>query len=684
MMAPQSKSAFSPGGRAPLLIASALGLLLFLAPLAVVFGRYPRVHTFVYAGCGIASLALLVGGLRHIGVHAASSSLVLPLGLPWLSAHVRLDNLSALFMIIVNVSAAAASLFAIGYSPHLPEPGRVTPFFALFLFGTNAVLLADDAFVFLTSWEFMSLASWALVLSDHTRPENRRAATVYLVMACLGTFCLLTCFGTLAGAGGDYTFAAMRGRALGPVAMFLTVLLALMGAGSKAGVVPLHAWLPLAHPAAPSHVSALMSGVMTKVALYALIRVLLDLRVDVSWQWGVAIMMVGGVTAVLGVLYAVLQDDLKKLLAYSTVENIGVALIGLGLAIAFKNLGDNSLAALALVAGLYHMLNHSIFKSLLFLGAGAVLTATGERSLSVLGGLLNRMRWTGAAVLVGAAAISALPPLNGFVSEWLIFQALFKAPSLPHWAMKFGVPVVGAFLALAAALAATCFVRAYGIAFLGRPRSAAAAAAGEVAWSMRLAMAVLAVLCVVLGVIPVTVTEALDGVVQPLTGVHFAVSADLGWPWLSPVSATRGSYSGTVLVMVGLAMVALTVLVVHRLGTIRLRRADAWDCGHREDIPDSQYSGQSFSQPLRRVFGSNIFLARETVEMPEPGDMSPATLKVRLIDPIWLAFYASLEWAVGFIADRVNILQFLTVRRYLLMMFGTLVVLLLVVAVRQQ
>jgi len=648
-----------------MLIAAALGLLLALAMLAVMFGAFPRTHSLVYAGCGVASLALLGGGLRHLGVVEASPTLVLPMGLPWISAHMRLDNLSALFMVIVNISGAAASLFAIGYGRHLPEPARVTPFFALFLFGMNAVLLADDAFVFLTSWEFMSLSSWALVMSDHTKKENRRAATLYFVMAVFGTFCLLTCFGTMAGAGGDYTFAAMRARALGPLAMFLVVLLALLGAGSKAGLVPLHAWLPLAHPAAPSHVSALMSGVMTKVAMYALIRILLDLRVDVAWQWGEAIMVVGAITAVLGVLYAVLQDDLKTLLAYSTVENIGVALIGLGLAIAFKGSGETSLAAL-------------------FLGAGAVQTASGERSLATLGGLLNRMPWTGATMLVGAAAISALPPLNGFVSEWLIFQALFKGPALPHWAMKFGVPVVGALLALAAALAAACFVRAYGIAFLGRPRSPAAEAAGEVEWSMRLAMVALALLCVVLGAIPVTVTEALNGVVQPLTGIHFAVSADLGWPWLSPVSATRGSYSGTVLVMVGLGMVALTVFAVHRLGTTALRRSDAWDCGHREDIPQSQYTGQSFAQPLRRVFAETLFAAREEVEMPEPGDLGPASLKVTVIDPIWLGLYASIMWLIDFIADRVNVLQFLTVRRYLLMMFATLVILLLVVALRQQ
>jgi hydrogenase-4 component B len=372
------------------------------------------------------------------------------------------------------------------------------------------------------------------------------------------------------------------------------------------------------------------------------------------------------------------------LLAYSTVENIGVAMIGLGLAVAFKDDGEKQLAALALVAGLYHMLNHAIFKSLLFLGAGAVLTATGERSLGALGGLLKRMPWTGATFLVGAAAISALPPLNGFVSEWLVLQALFKGPVVPHWAMKFGVPVVAALLALAAALAAACFVRAFGIVFLGRPRSAQATAAADVPLGMRWPMVLLAALCVILGAIPVTVTDALSGVVAPLTGTQFAVSSDLGWPFLSPVSNTRGSYSGTVLVMVGLLLFGFVIVVVHRLGTTAIRAADAWDCGTPEDNPANQYTGQSFAQPLRRSLAATIFRARETVVMPDPADSAPARHSVRMIDPIWSGLYVRVARAVDWIADQVNRMQYLTVRRYLLLMFCTLVFLLLVVAVRQR
>ena len=248
----------------------------------------------------------------------------------------------------------------------------------------------------------------------------------------------------------------------------LVLVLTIVGAGSKAGVVPLHAWLPLAHPAAPSHVSALMSGVMTKVAVYGFVRIVFDLLGPPDWWWSMVVLAVGGITAVMGVLYALMQHDLKRLLAYHTVENIGIIYIGLGLALAFKADDMPLAAALALTAGLFHVFNHSVFKSLLFFGAGAVLNATGERDMEHLGGLIHRMPQTAFVFLVGCVAISALPPLNGFVSEWLTFQAILLSPQLPAWGLKFMVPAVGALLALSAALAAACFVKAFGVSFLGR------------------------------------------------------------------------------------------------------------------------------------------------------------------------------------------------------------------------
>ena len=339
----------------------------------------------------------------------------------------------------------------------------------------NLVLIADDAYAFLFSWELMSLASWALVVARHTDPESRRAAHLYLVMAAIGTVALLFAFGGLAGPAGGYAFDTMRGHPPQPMVAALVLAAALIGCGSKGGLIPLHAWLPLAHPAAPSHVSALMSGVMTKVAIYGFVRIAFDLLGPPAWWWALPPIILGALTAVLGLLYAVLDRDLKRVLAYSTIENVGVIFVALGLALAFRANGQHEAAAVAMAAALLHVLNHSWFKSLLFLGAGAVLHATGRRDLDGLGGLIHRMPRTAAFFLVGALAASALPPLNGFVSEWLLFQAVIAAPALPQAALHFASPAIGAMLALAAALAAACFVRVYGTAFLGRPRSAEAA-----------------------------------------------------------------------------------------------------------------------------------------------------------------------------------------------------------------
>jgi len=329
----------------------------------------------------------------------------------------------------------------------------------------NLVVLADDAFTFLVTWEFMSLTSWALVMAHHRQPGNARAGYIYLLMASFGTLALLLSFGLLAGASGGYAFDTIRTAQHSTTIASAVLALTLLGAGSKAGLVPLHVWLPLAHPAAPSHVSALMSGVMTKVAVYGFIRIVFDLMGPPTWWSGGVVLLFGGASAVLGVLHALMEHDLKRLLAYHTVENIGIIFIGLGLGLAFAANNMRGPAALATTAALLHVFNHSVFKSLLFFGSGAVLTATGERDMERLGGLIHRMPYTALAFLIGSAAISALPPFNGFVSEWLTFQAILLSPQLPQWVLKFLVPAVGGLLALSAALAAACFVKAFGITF---------------------------------------------------------------------------------------------------------------------------------------------------------------------------------------------------------------------------
>ncbi|HEY6258176.1 MAG TPA: hydrogenase 4 subunit B [Xanthobacteraceae bacterium] len=661
---------------------SCVAALLGTACLGVAISRLRLGGVIIYGACLAASLVALAAAIVQLTAGGAvAPAVTLPLGLPWIGAHFRMDALAAFFLVVVDLGAAAACLFAIGYGRHEAAPERVLPFYPAFLAGMNLVVLADDAFAFLVSWEFMSLSSWALVMAHHHIRANVYAGYVYLVMAGFGTLALLLAFGMLAGADGNYAFAAIRADHPSAGIAAAVLILALVGAGSKAGLVPLHVWLPLAHPAAPSHVSALMSGVMTKVAVYGFVRIVFDLIGAPAWWWSMLVLALGGVTAVMGVLYALMQHDLKRLLAYHTVENIGIIFIGLGLALAFRAHGMPSAAALALTAGLFHVFNHCVFKSLLFFGSGAVLTATGERDMEHLGGLIHGMPVTAFAFLVGCVAISALPPFNGFVSEWLTFQAILLSPQLPSWGLKFLVPAVGALLALSAALAAACFVKAYGVSFLGRPRKLTTKFAHETdRWSLA-AMLVLAALCLIAGILPGYFIDALAPVVTGFVGERMPVQSGIAWLSIVPIAESRSSYNGLLVFLFIAISGSLAALAIHRLASAVVRRGPAWDCGYPDASPITQYTAGSFAQPIRRVFGTLVFAAREDVEMPPPGDMRAARIKVTLRDLIWDAIYAPLVAGLGLAADRLNKLQFLTIRQYLTLVFTALVSLLLVLAI---
>ena len=661
-------------------VLSCVAALIALACIAAANSRRPWANALTYgAGAAICAIAL-VCAVAALGDHVAST-VILPLGLPWLGMHFRIDALAAVFLSVVNLGGVAASVFAIGYGRHEAAPQRVLPFFPAFLAAMNLVVIADDAFTFLLSWELMSLMSWALVVSHDRSAANLRAGLIYIVMASFGTLALLLAFGILAGPDGQYAFSSMRAHGLSPNDTMIVMLLALAGAGSKAGIFPLHAWLPLAHPAAPSQVSALMSGVMTKVAVYAFIRIVFDLLGPIDWRLSMIVIGVGAVTALLGVLYALMQHDLKRLLAYHTVENIGIIFVGLGLALAFRANGLAAAAALAATAALFHVFNHSLFKSLLFFGAGAVQTATGERDMDRLGGLIHTMPRTAVAFLIGAAAISALPPLNGFASEWLTFQAVFLSPSLPQWGLRLLAPASGALLALAAALAAACFVKAFGITFLGRPRSDAARTARETDKASLAAMFGLAGACVFAGVFPGIFTNLLGPATQFLTASRMPAQAmTTPWPPLLPVAASHNSYSGLVIVACLLAATALTAALVRLFANGATRRSPAWDCGYPEASAMTQYTAGSFAQPIRRVFATLAFHARERVVMPAPEDIAPAQFTATLRDPAWDLLYAPVGQAIGFLADHFNRFQFLTIRRYLGLVFVTLVFLLTVLA----
>jgi len=541
--------------------------------------------------CGITGIAGMQGATWTV-----RASAVVPLG----GLELAMDPLAGLFLALVGFTTAATSLYAVGYAGDTPHG---TAAYLAFVTALALVPLAANAMTFLIAWELMSLASWVLVLDRRDTPDARRAGWVYAVMTHAGLACLLIGMLLLAAHTGSLRFVDWRAAAptLAPgVRNAVWVLLALGFAG-KAGVIPLHVWLPLAHPAAPSHVSALMSGVMIKLGVYGLLRAGLEWTGPGPAWWGGALLLLGAVSAVVGMLYALVDADLKRLLAFSSIENVGVILIGVGGAFLFVHAGVESLAALALMGALYHAINHAAFKALLFLGAGAVAHETGTRNMEAYGGLIKRMPWTAAAFLVGAASISALPPLNGFVSEWITLQALIQSVRLarPGVNLVFAVGIAG--LALTAGLAAACFVKAFGITFLAMPRSDAAARAHEVGASMRWAMASLAGACVSLGLGASAVVPALSHVASSTLGSPVAPT-DADWltfrvagnfAALSPLAIAAALVVGLVAPVVFLAIAG---------SPRRVRLGETWGCGRLLQTSRMEYTATAFADPFKRVF----------------------------------------------------------------------------------
>jgi formate hydrogenlyase subunit 3/multisubunit Na+/H+ antiporter MnhD subunit len=673
----------------PLQLAGAAVALALGAPLlGFALSRHQRLlsaSSFVLSALASA-LAAAAGAIAV--ARGTVSSAVLALGLPELPFSLRLDPLAGFFLVVIGSLSLFVAIYSLGYVRSLLEHRPVTRlvvFYNLFLAGMLLVVLANDALFFLVAWEVMAVSSYFLVVFEDERVENRRAGFVYLVVAHVGAVAILLAFGILAGLGtgfssfAGYSFDAMRVNHLPPAWATAAFLLAFFGFAAKAGVVPLHVWLPEAHPAAPSNVSALMSGVMLKTAIYGIVRVSFDLLRDFPWWWGAVVLVVGLVTAVFGVLSALMQNDLKRLLAYSSVENVGIILVGVGLSMIFFSFDLNLLAALALTAGLYHALSHALFKGLLFMGAGAVLHATGERNMERLGGLIHTMPWTAALFLVGAVSISALPPFNGFVSEWLTFQAFLLSPSLPQPMMKLLIPMGAALLALTSALAAACFVKAFGVSFLGHWRGPAGPPAHEAGWSMRAGMLLAAVSCLALGVFPPYVIDWMDAVTGQLVGAKIGSPVGgFGWLWLTPVAAERASYSGGI-VFAGLLLCIPAVYLLLHIKPGAIRRVPIWDCGFEKLTPRMQYTGTAFAMPLRRIFGF-LFGVREQVRpAPHPGRSAyPRRIgySLRVRDRAWSWFYAPIGLVSFFLARQVGRLQQGRIQSYLIYSFVTVIVLL--------
>jgi hydrogenase-4 component B len=658
-------------------------LALVAAWLAIGVAGLARPRSVRYAGRALFVLGALVGlGLAAAAAWALVSGVtetrVLPLGLPDLPFHLRLDALSSVFLLLLGAAAAGVSLFSAGYfrDSEGVAPGLLCLQYHVFLASMALVLLADDAYAYMVGWELMALSSYFLVTTQHRIPEIRRAGFIYLLMAHLGALAILLAFGILQGGTWQFTFDAMRAAHVSPAWATAAFLLALAGFGAKAGLVPLHVWLPEAHPAAPSPVSALLSGVMLKTAVYGMLRITFDLLGHPLWWWGLVPLAMGLFTALYGVVFAAVQTDMKRLLAYSSIENVGLLFTGLGLGVVFCGVGMPVLAALALLATLYHSLNHAAMKSLLFLGTGSVLHATGQRNLGRLGGLIHRMPWVAALTLIGALALAGLPPLNGFVSEWLLLQSFLFADEIPRAFVNLLLPLGAAVVALCAALAAYVMVKFYGVIFLGQPRESSLTHAHDCGLLERLGLGWLAALCLTLGLAPVQVISALAPVTRQLTGR--AAPQGAAWWLLAPVPGRAVSYAPLVFLLAGAAVVILTVLLVRLFYHQRVRRARPWDCGFGEVSPRMQDTAEGFGQPIRNIFQSFFAIERE---LPTPFDAAPR-YRIVISDRIWRGLYEPVADWVRRLADALAVLQQGRISAYLLYSFATLVVLLAVVLAR--
>jgi formate hydrogenlyase subunit 3/multisubunit Na+/H+ antiporter MnhD subunit len=635
--------------------------------------RFRLVARVLFPIGGAAGLLLFALGLVAIGGPAQTA--LLAIGLPGLPFHLRLDALSAWFLIVIGAASAGVSTFAAGYfrRGEGTPPGLLCLQYHVFLASMTGVVLADDAYAFMVMWETMALASFFLVTANHRIPEIRRAGYLYLLIAHVGAIAILMCFGVLQAGTGDYTFASMRGQHLSPFWASVAFGLAVFGFGAKAGLLPLHVWLPEAHPAAPSPVSALMSGVMLKTAVYGLLRVGFDLLAAPQWWWGTLLLALGLATALMGVVYAAVQVDMKRLLAWSSIENIGLIVAGIGLAMVFAAYRMDALAALALTASLYHVVTHALFKALLFLSTGSVLHATGERNLGKLGGLIRSMPWVAWITLLGALASAGLPPLGGFVSEWLLLQSFLFTTGLPHSVLNMLIPIVAALIALVAALAGYVMVKFFGVIFLGQPREEKLVHAHDAGRWERVGMLWLAAGSVLLGLLPVQVLRLLDPVMRSLLGDGLPAAALRGGWLLVPTSIERASYGPFIFLLGGAAGCGLAWALVRRLYHGRVRRAPAWDCGYPFLNARMQDTAEGLGQPIRQIFEPLFRMERE---LPSPFDAQPR-YRVVVHDPIWHALYRPIADVVSRLASIVGLLQQGRIAVYLLYSFATLVALLI-------
>jgi formate hydrogenlyase subunit 3/multisubunit Na+/H+ antiporter MnhD subunit len=651
----------------------AMAILLLGAMAVLVLSRPER--NVSWLGAGSVVIASVLGCVPVIQVLSGGSieAVRVPWPVPFGEFFLELDPLAAWFLVPTLLLSALSAIYGVGYLRAWQGRRSLGPvwfFYCVLVLGMMLVLLARNAVLFLFAWELMAVASFFLVTFEHERESVREAGWIYFVATHLGTAFLLMFFLLTARETGsmDFNVWAEKGIQTRGLADIL-FLLAIVGFGTKAGFMPFHVWLPEAHPAAPSHVSALMSGVMIKTGIYGLLRSLTFLGAPPLW-WGWLLIGIGLTSGVLGVLFALAQHDLKRLLAYHSVENIGIIALGIGVGLLGVSTGSPTLMVLGFGGGLLHVLNHALFKGLLFFGAGAVLQGTGTHEIDHLGGLLKRMPWTAATFLIGAVAISGLPPLNGFVSEFLIFLGAFQGGATLGAAGAVPLLALIAGLALIGGLAAACFTKAFGVVFLGEPRTEHASHTHETGWAMRLPMLLLAAGCALIGLFAPVVVGALQAVLENTTGLRREVVRE-------NLAAAAGPLSLVVIGTVAFLLLLVALFLLRRglLAGRPVEQGVTWGCGYAQPTARMQYTASSFVQPVTTLFRWLLGTHRQ-VQRPEGVMPANASLTTETPDLCHGNLYRPGFLKVNWGLSKLRRLQQGQVQLYVLYIAVTLIVLL--------
>ena len=608
---------------------------------------------------------------------------------PLFSLSFRLDALSAFFIFVISLIALLCSIYGIGYVKHFYtkyDIGALGFFYNTFIIGMLMVVSSDNGLFFLVAWEIMTVASYFLVIYDHKDPGNITAGFLYLVMTHVATACIILALLLLYKFTGTFDFELIKTRIpLIPVSIKNVIfVLFMIGFGTKAGIIPFHVWLPRAHPAAPSHVSALMSGVMIKTGIYIMIRMFLDILQPVPAWWGLTVLIIGAVSSVLGVLYALTEHDLKRLLACHSIENIGIILLGLGSSLCFLSFGMPALSLIGFIAALFHTLNHATFKSLLFLSAGSVINETHTRNMEKYGGLIKRMPQTALFFLIGSMAISALPPFNGFFSEWMTFQSLFRGIAVLDFTAKWIFIGSAGALAFTGGLALTCFVKAFGLIFLARPRAPDVQQAKESSLTLQIGMGALAVLSLLLGLFSGSAMSILNAIGRNLDVFRNAPSRITMSAFQGVNIADFSFVSAPFLCALFIAVFAGVVFAAKRLinKNQTVRAAATWDCG-ADLTPRMEITATGFARSIVTIFKGLLkpSIQHETEYHDAESRYLPKSRMITLgVKDVHLSYlYKPLNKFVAALSTRAKTIQSGNINAYILYIFIALLVALTVV-----